>query len=848
MKRIISVVLAFTLFFLSMLTPRAEEQVSEAESVRQSETKSAPEVHGINVEYHTPEEVIRYIDEYGTWFDKLAEYDEEPDYRNPPYSPGKLKQDYLENALAAVNSVRYISGLTYDIKLDDTYNELAQAAALICMTNFSLDHYPPKPEGMDDELYRKAYEGASHSSLGMGAASLEHAVIDGWIYDSDDSNVSRVGHRTNMLDPAMGKCGFGEAELFCAFYTSDKSNPTDRTAGLWPGLSTPRFFFPESTAWSVRLKDTADASKIRVKLTCLETGRTWELYQGCTDGYFNVHSFAGAHTIIWQPYGIDILTGDIYQVEITGLNSGTVSYPVEFCDWYDAPIVTFEQKEVFVKTGDTVQLNVSLTDYGGEESKWPLDEVLGDDSECFDVSYEGNTITVTGKKTGDDWITAHCNFATSSTYGDRCHIHVVDEYDAPESIELNITEADLEEKETLRLSAILKPLSADPSITWTSDLPECAAVDTGGLITALKAGTAHITAETVNGLKAVCTVNVSPHEHIIETPVYEWAADNSTVTAFTRCTACNEELTETVNTVYEVLKEATLEEEGLGKYTAEFTGSFFETQIKEIVIPILSDHSAKSITLNMHYAAITIREPVQLTAAILPADCEDRTVKWTSSNPETAMVNDRGLVTGIKPGVAIIRAETVNGLSDECTVRIVFTDVADSKRYYFDPVYWCVDQGITVGYGGVDLFSPEYPVTRGQFVTFLYRLAGSPEVTEMSGFSDVDDSVFYAKPIAWAAASGITTGYAGRNEFGPDDRCTREQIVTFLWRYAESPVPSESIHFTDAKANAYYLDALSWAAEKKITLGLNDGTGRFGVGMNCTRGMTVTFLYRFANK
>lgn len=181
--------------------------------------------------------------------------------------------------------------------------------------------------------------------------------------------------------------------------------------------------------------------------------------------------------------------------------------------------------------------------------------------------------------------------------------------------------------------------------------------------------------------------------------------------------------------------------------------------------------------------------------------------------------------------------------------RELFGDVSDPSRYFFEPVYWANDHKPPITTGTDRLhFSPDVNVTRGQMVTFLYRMAGTPEVESGRIFDDVDQSRYYAAAIAWAAEKGITTGYYGTNNFGPDDFCTREQIVTFLWRYAETPAPVNPASFTDAKEGAYYLDALSWAAENGITVGLNDGTGRFGVGQSCTRGMCVTFLQRYSKK
>ncbi|MCD8016739.1 MAG: S-layer homology domain-containing protein [Oscillospiraceae bacterium] len=79
-------------------------------------------------------------------------------------------------------------------------------------------------------------------------------------------------------------------------------------------------------------------------------------------------------------------------------------------------------------------------------------------------------------------------------------------------------------------------------------------------------------------------------------------------------------------------------------------------------------------------------------------------------------------------------------------------------------------------------FSPDDTCTRGQIVTFLYRYAGaSAEAAET--FSDVDANAYYAAPVAWAVANGITNGTSDTT-FSPDSACTRAQVVTFLYRYA----------------------------------------------------------------
>ena len=108
-----------------------------------------------------------------------------------------------------------------------------------------------------------------------------------------------------------------------------------------------------------------------------------------------------------------------------------------------------------------------------------------------------------------------------------------------------------------------------------------------------------------------------------------------------------------------------------------------------------------------------------------------------------------------------------------------FSDVSTSA-YYYEAVKWAQEKGITGGIGN-GLFGPNQPCTRAQIVTFLWRAAGSPEPKSMSSFSDVSADSYYAKAVAWAVENGVTNGI-GDGLFGPDNSCTRAQIVTFLFR------------------------------------------------------------------
>ena len=167
-----------------------------------------------------------------------------------------------------------------------------------------------------------------------------------------------------------------------------------------------------------------------------------------------------------------------------------------------------------------------------------------------------------------------------------------------------------------------------------------------------------------------------------------------------------------------------------------------------------------------------------------------------------------------------------------------FADVP-TDAYYYEAVKWAAKKGITGGIGN-GLFGPNQPCTRAQIVTFLWRAAGSPEPKTMSSFADVSMDAYYAKAVAWAVENGITTG-TGDGKFSPDATCTRAQSVTFLFRAIGKLVDSKA-EFSDVLADSYYANAVDWAVENGVTNGIGDGL--FGPDNSCTRAQIVTFLYR----
>ena len=216
------------------------------------------------------------------------------------------------------------------------------------------------------------------------------------------------------------------------------------------------------------------------------------------------------------------------------------------------------------------------------------------------------------------------------------------------------------------------------------------------------------------------------------------------------------------------------------------------------------------------------------------------TLKVTDKNGDKVKLTEKnGKYTFTMPASAVTVKATFTKTAEN-----PFTDINDDA-YYKDAVIWAVENGITKGTSGT-MFSPDAACTRAQAVTFLWRAAGSPapKATAMP-FADVKAGSYYYDAVLWAVENGITKGTSDTT-FSPDVKCTRAQIVTFLWRAQKSPAAASVNVFTDVAADAYYADAVNWAVAKGITSGTS--AAAFSPNADCTRAQIVTFLYRCLGK
>lgn len=225
-------------------------------------------------------------------------------------------------------------------------------------------------------------------------------------------------------------------------------------------------------------------------------------------------------------------------------------------------------------------------------------------------------------------------------------------------------------------------------------------------------------------------------------------------------------------------------------------------------------------------------------------EVDDIVAKDAKGNKLTLKDNGDGTYTFTMPASKVtVTAAFAEKKAEPIAPEKLFADVS-AEEYYYEAVKWASENGVTGGIGE-NLFGANLPCTRAQIVTFLWRAAGSPEPKGMSGFVDVSADAYYAKAVAWAVEQGIVSGTSATT-FSPDAVCTRAQSVAFLYRAFGEKV-NKAAGFSDVSADAYYADAVAWAVENGVASGI--GGGLFAPDQDCARGQIVAFLYRaYQNK
>ena len=353
---------------------------------------------------------------------------------------------------------------------------------------------------------------------------------------------------------------------------------------------------------------------------------------------------------------------------------------------------------VFIKTANTSP-SANLLNIGGSADAISGNQLVGvyfdnDSKKHYNrVAYDSSTMRMLGTTsdgslgyvtpTDLDYIPANYSYLSVAD-GTESELTIVteDEYNEylaslPTGISLSKTTVSLIEGEAETITATVTPSSATQTVTWTSSNESVATVDDNGTITAVEAGTATITATTVNSLTASCEVTVTAPDassislDVTELTLYVGSSYTLTATVLPENAA---DKTVTWTTSDETV--ATVSTDGLVNGVKTGTATVTATTINGLTATCtvyVNDTTiyAESMTLNLTETTIYIGDTETLVATVLPTNTNDKTVTWTTSDATVATVDDDGAVTGVAEGEATITATTSNGLSATCKVTVV---------------------------------------------------------------------------------------------------------------------------------------------------------------------------------
>ncbi len=433
-------------------------------------------------------------------------------------------------------------------------------------------------------------------------------------------------------------------------------------------------------------------------------------------------------------------------------------------------------------------------------------------------------------------------------------------------ITLNKASLNLLVNKSETLKATVKPDNAsNKAVKWSSSNTKVATVDSAGKVTAVGVGSATITATAADGsgVKATCKVTVT--QPVTKITLNKTSLNLSVNKSETlKATVKPDNATnKAVNWKSTNTKVATVDANGLvkavGAGSATITataadGSGVKATCEVTVVKLVSE-----ITLDKTDIVIHVGESDTINATVTPADASNKEITWTSTNADAATVDSTGKVTAVSAGTATITATATDesGISASATVKVtkLVTDVFDdvkSTDWFVKSVQYVYDHGIMAGTNGGKSFSPNGKLTREQFTQVLYAYEGKPEVTKMSGFSDVDPKAWYAKSVYWAKEKGITGGKPD-GTFGVNENISRQDLAVMLYTYAKiknydlTKNDTALDNFDDkGKVSNYAKDAMKWAVTQGVISG--KGNGKVDPIGNATRAECATMIMKLIEK
>ena len=434
-------------------------------------------------------------------------------------------------------------------------------------------------------------------------------------------------------------------------------------------------------------------------------------------------------------------------------------------------------------------------------------------------------------------------------------------------VSLNTSTLNLIEGGTGTLIATVLPDNAtNKKVTWSSNAPGVATVDSSGKVTAVAPGTATITVTTEDGNKtATCAVTVTAATvpvtgvTLSQTQASLYCNRTPNTLALTARVAPDNATNKAVNWTSSDSAVATVDQNGVVTAVAPGTA---------VITATAADGRGASasctVTVSSYLPPANPNYRITVEATQGGTVTADPTAAKAGATVTLTPAPDRGYQVGSvavtdRFGDPVAVTEQADGTytfvmpNGQVTVTVTFAeaplpfhDVTEGDWFY-DAVRYAYETGLMDGVGD-NLFAPNSQTTRAQLVTILYRLAGEPEPGGDSGFSDVAAGTWYTDAVVWAAENGIVNGTTDAT-FAPGEDITREQLVTVLYRYAESKgydvsASADLSGYPDAdQIQSYAAESVAWAVAEGLIQGFEDNTLR--PAGNATRAQIATILMRF---
>ena len=643
-------------------------------------------------------------DTYRNW-DANTYYKKRPSLTNP-YSEGELKDDTLKAMTAMTNYYRWLEGVS-PIKLATGSSEL-QAGAVTRKWQFAHNiSITNKPSDMSDEFW---YKGANvyHNILALGYSP--RGAITGWLdegYNLRNSSWDTIGHRTALLSSSVSELKFGYAGSIAIGLITGSDNVTDLpyTAFPVPGYMPNNILYSQTSAWHIELNSDIIKIKDSSKVKVVVT---------------------------------NLKTNESY--ECTSQNGKLSGYY----------ILTFVQPDAETKkyysSGEKFKVEVT----GLTEIATDKDITLTYTTEFFDVSNYATTTRAVEVKMEGGWESIRLGPQNATTdrlkkIGKILPMTVKVETEAGRIATVKIKgEWKLDEANACWTAMVDK--SSFPSFLTDPD----------GLLNSIKinykVGNSYVNRyfQTSNSQPSIGeNINFRMWTYMLGTDIYE---------------------------VYQI-------------------------------------NNRNEVKQRFKENRDTVKEEYG----------------WYMFNLNSVKATDAGTYIGIYYANNSFDTEAyIAGMVDLDVKSVPFVDVKRSDWFY-NAVEYVYTNNIIKGYNATT-FAPNDQLTRGMMVTILHRMEGSPAVSGNTKFSDVQNSkYYYYNAVKWASDKGIVSGY-DNGKFGPDDNITREQLAVILCKYAKykgknTTQTNDLSAFSDrSKVSKYALAQMKWAVGSGVITGNKDKT------------------------